>query len=275
MNVRLAVLGSPIAHSLSPTLHRAAYDALGLDWTYDAIEVSRDGLADFLSSLDGTWRGLSLTMPLKQDILPFLGSTAELVHETGSANTVLFGSAAQLRGFNTDVHGLVAGFARHGRTSLGSALILGGGATAASAVVAAARMGAQRVFIGARSRERARHLVDVGRAQGLEVHLRELSELREIDEALDAVISTLPNGADVPVRLDLDTVRAATLFDVAYTPWPTALAATWPGSGVIGGLDMLALQAHAQVRTFVNGDPDHALDRDDDVLTAMLASVGL
>jgi shikimate dehydrogenase len=271
---RLAVLGSPIAHSLSPDLHRAAYRVLGLDWSYEAIEVERDALADFVGSRDAEWRGLSLTMPLKVEIFPLLSEVSELARETGSANTVLF-DAVGLRGFNTDVYGLTRGFERHGRAHLGTVLILGGGATAASAVVAAARLGAHTIFVGVRSLERAVGLVEVGRAQGVDVQLRDLTELVQIDEALDAVISTLPNGAAVAVTLDPDTIRAATLFDVAYSPWPTPLAAAWSGESVIGGLEMLVLQALAQVRIFVNRDPHSVLPREDEVLLAMLAAVGL
>jgi shikimate dehydrogenase len=271
---RLAVLGSPIAHSLSPALHRAAYSVLGLDWSYDAVEVGRDELSEFVTSRDASWRGLSLTMPLKRDILPMLGEISELARETGSANTVIFDDGV-LRGFNTDVYGLTQGFARHGRHSLASVLILGGGATAASALVAAARIGARTVFVGVRSTEGATRLIDVGRAQGIDVQLRSLDQLVQIDEAFDAVVSTLPNGAAVSVELDPDAVRTAALFDVAYSPWPTTLAASWTGEEVIGGLEMLVLQALAQVRIFVAGDPEKVLDREEEVLAAMLAAVGL
>ena len=66
---RAAVLGSPISHSRSPLLHRAAYAALGLDWTYDALEITTDRLAEFLDTCDWpAWAGLSLTMPLKTDV---------------------------------------------------------------------------------------------------------------------------------------------------------------------------------------------------------------
>jgi shikimate dehydrogenase len=271
---RLAVLGSPIAHSLSPELHMAAYRVLGLDWSYEAVDVTRDRLADFVTSRDDSWRGLSLTMPLKVEILPLLGEVSELARETGSANTVLFDRVG-LRGFNTDVFGLVQGFSRHGITTLGSVLVLGGGATAASAVVAAARLGAHTVFVGVRSPERASALHSVASAQGVDLQVRRLDDLVQIDERLDAVVSTLPNGAAVEVALDPDTVSDATLFDVAYSPWPTPLAAAWTGESVIGGLEMLVLQALAQVRIFVHGDPDQKLERDDDVLAAMLSAVDL
>jgi shikimate dehydrogenase len=271
---RLAVLGSPIAHSLSPDLHRAAYRVLGLDWAYEAVEVGREELADFVRSRDENWRGLSLTMPLKVEVFPLLTEVSELARETGSANTVLFDGSG-VRGFNTDVYGLTQGFERHGRSSLGSVLILGGGATAASALVAAKQLGAHTVFVGVRSPERASRLAQVGKAQGIDVQVRRLDQLIQIDGVLDAVISTLPNGAAVDVVLDPDAIRTAALFDVAYSPWPTPLAESWTGEMVIGGLEMLVLQALAQVRIFVGHDQDRVLDREDEVLAAMLAAVGL
>ncbi len=271
---RLAVLGSPIAHSQSPALHRAAYETLGLTWSYDAIEVTAETLAAFVGTRDAAWRGLSLTMPLKRDVLPLLDARSGLVQQTGSANTVLFESGRVL-GFNTDVYGIQQAFARHGREALATVLVLGGGATAASAIVAAVRMAATRVFVAVRSPERAATLVDIGRAQGVEVSVRSIGEVAQLDERLDAVISTLPNGADVSVDFDRDTIRTATLFDVAYHPWPTPLAADWAGEGVIRGLEMLVLQALAQVRIFVAGDPDTALPDEEAVLRAMLAAVAL
>lgn len=271
---RLAVLGSPISHSLSPALHRAAYDVLGLDWEYEAIEVTGAGLADFVRGRDETWRGLSLTMPLKRDILPLLDSTSELARESGSANTVLF-DGSTLAGFNTDVYGITESFRRHGREHLPAVLILGGGATAASALVAAARLGARKVFVGVRSPERAVDLSAIGAAQGVDVLVRAFDQLVQIDETLDAVVSTLPGGVDVRPDLDADVVSTAALLDVAYHPWPSPLAATWPGDEVISGLEMLVLQALAQVRVFLDHDPDGTLDRESEVLAAMLQAAGM
>src|SRR5215213_7988900 len=99
--VRLAVLGSPISHSKSPALHRAAYARLGLDWQYSAIEMDGAGLAEFLQTRDAAWRGLSLTMPLKQDVLPLLDDLDEIARLTHAANTVLLAGGVR-RGFNTD-----------------------------------------------------------------------------------------------------------------------------------------------------------------------------
>jgi shikimate dehydrogenase len=274
---RLAVLGSPIGHSRSPALHRAAYEVLGLDWQYEAAEVTGDSLAGFLAARDDRWRGLSLTMPLKRDILPLLDRIDPLVEQTGSANTVLFDRRAggrDLVGFNTDVYGITQAFERSGHHSLGVVQILGGGATAASAIAAAGRLSARTVFVSVRSPERAQGLVAVGRAHGIEVVIGTLAESIGIGEAPDAVISTLPNGSDVELSFAPETVRHAVLFDVAYHPWPSALAARW-GAEVISGLEMLVLQALAQVRVFVHGDPERVLDDETSVLAAMRAAVGL
>jgi len=271
---RLAVLGSPIGHSRSPALHRAAYDVLGLDWSYEAADVAGSELAAFVEGRDESWLGLSLTMPLKRDILPLLSSRNALVDQTGSANTVLF-TPGGLAGFNTDVYGITGAFARHGVDSLRTVLVVGGGATAASALVAAARLGAHRVFIAVRSVERAAPIVGVGRAQGIEVDLIPLTSVATLDERLDAVISTVPNGTDAVVEFDRDTVVTATLLDVAYHPWPSPLAQGWSGAGTISGLEMLVLQALAQVRIFVNHDDAVAVADEDRVLAAMLESVGL
>ena len=88
--VRCAVWGRPIAHSLSPVLHRAAYDALGLlDWTYDRREVDEEGFAAALAALDDDWRGLSLTMPLKEAALAAAAATSSTARAAGAANTLV------------------------------------------------------------------------------------------------------------------------------------------------------------------------------------------
>jgi hypothetical protein len=98
---RCAVLGSPIQHSLSPALHRAAYGYLGLDWTYDRVEVDERGLAAFVGGLDASWRGLSLTMPLKVAVLE-LGNVDQLASLAGAGNTLILEGGSRTV-HNTDV----------------------------------------------------------------------------------------------------------------------------------------------------------------------------
>jgi len=276
---RLAVLGAPIAHSKSPALHRAAYDVLGLDWQYEAIEVDSAGLAAFIGSLGPEWRGLSLTMPLKRDVMPLLAVVDPFAQLTGGANTVLFQEGADgptLHGFNTDVFGIVESFRAAGVERLTSVRMLGAGATAASALVAAAQLGARRVVVSARSAHKLVALFELGEQLGIDVHA---ARPDGNDDGLvpEAVISTLPGGADHSYRFDSSLRSSSVLFDVAYDPWPSPLAASWleAGGRVIPGLEMLVNQALLQVRIFVAGRADRILPREAAVIAAMRQSVGV
>ncbi|MHB1171677.1 MAG: shikimate dehydrogenase [Lacisediminihabitans sp.] len=257
---RLAVLGSPISHSKSPTLHRAAYQVLGLPWDYEAIEIRSDDLAEFVCSRGAEWRGLSLTMPLKREILPLLdgndgndgGDGGDgLVGLTGAANTVLFDRGR--RGFNTDVSGIVQAFESAGVVQLRSAQILGGGATATSALVAMGRLGVARVLVSVRNPERASGLGSLAKRLGIELTIRSFAESADADPehpAVDVIVSTLPGHVEHRLAFSEETRARSIFFDVAYDPWPTPLAAAWLAAGgrVISGLGLLVYQALAQVR---------------------------
>jgi shikimate dehydrogenase len=270
---RLAVLGSPISHSKSPAIQRAAYGVLGLDWTYESAEVTGESLGAFVAECGAEWRGLSLTMPLKRDILPLLAWRHELVDLVGGANTVLLTDDG-LRGFNTDVPGAEWALREAGVTSLGFVRILGSGATAASLLAAVARLGARRVLVSARTPERAAPLVDLGKQLGVEVAVRPWGIEDRSLIVPDAIISTVPGGEND--LLFPEAVRSASvLFDVAYDPWPSALSSQWDAAGgrVISGLDLLVHQAIGQVRVFVAGDPEQPLPHETEVLAAMRAAV--
>ncbi len=245
--MRAAVLGSPIGHSLSPVLHRAAYDALGLAWTYDAIEVRPEDLATFLDSLDERWAGLSLTMPLKQTVLPLLDTVSELVVGTGAANTVLRRDGA-LRGENTDVDGIVEALREAGVTAVSRSVVLGGGATAASALAALQRLGDAAPTVLVRSVARAEPLLAAAARLGVHPVLGPL-EPRAL-APVDVVISTAPAGAlDAFAGQLVLSGQLPVLLDVVYAPWPTALGSAYAGAGgtVVGGAVMLLHQAAAQV----------------------------
>jgi shikimate dehydrogenase len=273
----LAVLGSPISHTKSPQLHRAAYAELGLPWQYDAIDVNLDALPAFVQSRDSLWRGLSLTMPLKSAVLPLLGSLDEAAQRTDAANTIYFDRSARklmLRGFNTDVSGIVSAFRTSGVEQLSSVQLLGSGATAASALFAVSTIGAERVVVSARTPSHAGALERMAATLGLHLEVRSLSE-PNTEFAPDAVISTIPGGADSTVKFTDATMERAVLLEVAYDPWPTGLAASWltAGGRVISGLEMLLHQALAQVRIFVGGDSITPLVREAEVLAAMRRSI--
>lgn len=262
--MRAGVWGSPIEHSLSPALHRAAYTALELGWRYDLRDVEADALPAAVAALGPDVAGLSLTMPLKAAVLPLLAEVSPLARAVGAVNTVLplrpgrTGSPLSplaWRGENTDVAGIVAALAEVGVVRAGSAVVLGGGATAASAVAALARLGVREPVVRVRSPERAAGLVAVGARCGAAVHLAPWDDAASVAAevcAADVVVSTAPAGA-ADVVAEAVAARAAAprgaLLDVVYAPWPTALASAWTASGAraASGFAMLVHQAAAQV----------------------------
>ncbi|MFE5603682.1 shikimate dehydrogenase [Streptomyces coelicoflavus] len=245
---RAAVLGSPIAHSLSPVLHRAAYAELGLtDWTYDRFDVDEAALPGFFAELGPDWAGLSLTMPLKRAVIPLLDGISETAASVDAVNTVVFGEDGRKTGDNTDIPGIVAALREHGVEKVENAAILGAGATASSALAALARICTGEVAVYVRSEARAAEMR--GWAERLDVDVR-IVDWARAEEALSAslVIATTPAGATDPLAAAVPG-RPATLFDVLYDPWPTALAARWSayGGAVVSGLDLLLHQAVLQV----------------------------
>jgi shikimate dehydrogenase len=276
----LAVLGSPIQHSLSPALHSAAYRVLGLDWRYSSREVKPGELAGFIAGLGPEWRGLSLTMPLKHEVLPLVTDLDRVAKLTGAANTVLLShdeGRPTLSGFNTDVVGIVRALAENGTVSASHVSILGGGATASSALMAAAELGAETVDVLVRTPSKAAPLVALGRTLGVVVTVSNLADAgAPAAQASELVISTLPGGTELDVSFPEDLRRSALLLDVGYSPWPSALATSWldVSGQVLSGLPMLLHQALVQVRVFIAGDPFEPLPDEDAVLAAMRATLG-
>ena len=242
------VVGDPIEHSLSPVLHRAGYETLGLDWTYDAHRVPSGGLPKFFSGLDAGWRGLSLTMPLKREAVPLVDRLTETATATGAVNTVLLEADGTIVGDNTDLPGAVAAINERWAGPLKKATILGAGATATSVGLALCRLGVEEVRLLVRSPERAAETVTALRADPTAPQV----EVGLLDESYrapgDIVVSTVPAAAQTPVLVEA-MLTAPCLFDVIYDPWPTPLAAAVRGS-VISGLDLLVHQAALQFTLF-------------------------
>jgi shikimate dehydrogenase len=252
---RCAVLGSPIAHSLSPVLHTAAYAELGLTgWSYGRAEVGAGGLRTFVETLDATWRGLSLTMPLKVEALalPGVHLVSDDARLTGVANTLLLdGPSREVH--NTDVEGLVWALDRVLDDGVGAATVLGSGATARSALVALARLGATQVQVLARDPAKAHALRPLTDTLGLTLHVLPWGTSAP---DVDVLVSTVTAGAlDGWVEEVAD--GAEVVFDVVYDPWPTTLAtaAERAGARVVDGLDLLVGQAVLQVELMTGCRP--------------------
>jgi shikimate dehydrogenase len=254
--VRAAVLGSPIAHSLSPVLHTAAYAAAGLDgWTYTAIECDEAGLPRLIASCDSRWAGLSLTMPLKRAVLPLLDRTEPLAAEVGGANTVVF-AGGERHGYNTDVPGMVAALAEAGVTAPDSATILGAGATACAALAALRATGLGAAVAHVRDQARAGDLLAAASRLGMAVELRPFGSRVRDGELL---ISTVPAGAAdfYAERSVVSPASPAAVLDVVYSPWPTPLAqaAAKTGAAVVSGFDLLLHQAARQFELMTGLEP--------------------
>lgn len=235
-------------------LHRAAYASLGLDWTYEAVDVDVERLPGFLSQLDDTWAGLSLTMPLKEAVLPLLDEVDPEAARIASVNTVLPRVGGGWRGTNTDVFGMVEALTHAGLDRVPRrAVILGAGATARSATAALARLGCPEVVVCARRPEAAAELTELARDFGLNARPADLTPDPELI-ASDLVISTLPGDAAASWSGLADTARGA-LLDASYHPWPTPLAAAWGGEVIASGRDMLLWQAVEQVRFMTGEEP--------------------
>ncbi|MEU8514072.1 shikimate dehydrogenase [Kitasatospora sp. NPDC048722] len=254
---RAAVLGSPIAHSLSPDLHRAAFAALGLDgWRYDRFELDEAALPGFVAGLDeAEWAGLSLTMPLKRAIIPLLDEVSATARSVDAVNTVVFTADGRRTGDNTDVPGLVNALRERGITEVPGAAVLGAGATASSALAALAQICTGEVTVYVRSAERAREMAELGERLGVVVRAADWERGAEA-LAQPLTVSTTPVGATDGFAEALPAEPGA-LFDVLYHPWPTALAAACAGRGatVLGGLDLLVHQAVLQSEAFTGRTP--------------------
>jgi shikimate dehydrogenase len=261
-----AVVGAPIRHSLSPVLHRAAYAELGLagSWTYDAHEVTEASLPAFLDGLDGSWRGLSLTMPLKRTVVPLLDAMSARAEQAQAANTLVLEDGRRT-GHNTDVPGIAAAVRERYAGPVDRAVVLGGGATAASALLGLADLGCRQVTLVVRDESRAAATVATAARHPAppEVVVRRAGgpPLGPVD----IVVSTIPAAAQDADVLDL-AAAVPVVFDVIYDPWPTPLGRSvtaTPGRVFISGLDLLVHQAVLQLElmTSVPTGPLEAMRR--------------
>jgi shikimate dehydrogenase len=256
---RAAVLGSPIGHSLSPVLHRAAYAELGLTgWSYDRFDVDEAALPGFLKELEAgpdSWAGLSLTMPLKRAVIPLLDGISDTAASVEAVNTLVFAEDGRRLGDNTDIPGMVAALRERGVERVDSAAVLGAGATASSALAALAQICTGEVTAYVRGPDRAAEMSQWGERLGVAVRT---AAWEDAARAFDAplVIATTPAGAADALAGAVPQAPGA-LFDVLYDPWPTALATAWSarGGAVVGGLDLLVHQAVLQVEQMTGRTP--------------------
>lgn len=259
------VVGDPIAHSLSPVIHLAAYRELGLNWDFRCQRVRSGKLNAFLTEADAQLRGLAVTMPLKPEALQVAAFADGLAKVTGAVNTLVPAAGGDWTGFNTDVRGVVEAFRQGGATNLpsgGSGVIFGSGSTAASALAAFTELGLTQLTVISRTTAQTGAAFQAAQRMGLSVQSVAWHQVEEINPALGAaqlVMSTVPAPAQDTLPLaQLQMSPHAIFLDAAYAPWPTPLA-SWAqrcGAQVIPGWEMLLHQGVAQVKLFTGQELD-------------------
>lgn len=270
---RAYVLGHPIAHSLSPALHRAAYAYLGeANLEYDRRDTLPDDLPAIMRGVrhpkgteDAPYiAGLSVTMPLKTAVIQYCDELSETARVTGAVNTV-YPRGERVLGDNTDVIGIVNALLHAGlkpNPERDEPAVIGGGATAISALTALHQLGYSRVSVYARSLHKLGSVQEAADRLGVQLSTVALAELPQnlAERGHHPVVSTLPAHAADEWASQLSGLKGASathqpvLLDVAYNPWPSVLASVWEANGgtVVSGLEMLLYQAVEQVLLFTD-----------------------
>lgn len=239
-----AVLGSPISHSLSPRLHMAVYEFLGISGKYRAIDVSDEALPDFFAENCESFNYFSLTMPLKEVACTLPVFKNDLPIRINSANT-LVKRDNEWSLHTTDGSGFTSAIDHAGLKTLESTLILGAGGTA-RAIAQALDGRSQRIEVLARSSNRRSSIESTIDSSVFDFH----SWNQSIDlTSYDLIVNTTPAGAADLLAESVPFNPKALFFDVIYSPWPTVLARKWSDSGgvVVNGLELLIYQAIDQL----------------------------
>ena len=245
---RAAVLGKPIAHSLSPVIHNAGFAAAGLvGWSYTRIECAASELPDLVAGLGQEWAGLSVTMPCKEAALAVAAEASPVAAAVGAANTLVRRPDGSWYADNTDVAGMIDVLTGAGVRPGATVTVLGAGGTARAAVAAAARLGCSSVVAVARRAAAVDELAAVAEALGITLTGADWSGAAARMRA-DVVVSTVPKGVADPLAGEVDWRTGTVYFDAVYDPWPTPLAASAEAAGcaVVSGLDLLLAQALGQ-----------------------------
>jgi shikimate dehydrogenase len=273
--LRFAVIGSPIGHSKSPLIHQAAFRALGLPHSYERLETADEELQSRVIALrEGTFAGLSVTVPHKRNVLRYVDETDVSAEATGAANTLVRTATGRVRAHNTDAPALeeellslaagqVSRTARDDQPSAffhgGAALVLGTGGAARAAVFALGRLGVSHIHVRARAvgvdaREKASALADVLRKSGSRASLgidalmpptSEPNNLVAIIHATTAGMEGEPSGYGVANAVAWGTAPDHCLvYDVVYTPSHTPLLQEASAHGLMhaSGTGMLVRQ---------------------------------
>ncbi len=249
---RAAVLGTPIAHSLSPVIHTAGFAAAGLsDWSYTAMQCSQAEMPALVAGLGPEWAGLSVTMPLKEVALTLAADRSPVAAALGVANTLVRRPDGSWFADNTDAPGMVRVLRDAGVPDGPRVTVLGAGGTARAALAAAAALASPQVTLVARRPAAAEQLLPVAEALGVPLTAVGWDDAPQALDN-DVVVSTVPKGVADQFAASVRWRTGGVVFDALYDPWPTPLAdaAAAAGARVMSGLDLLLAQALSQFEQF-------------------------
>lgn len=259
MPKRCLVIGDPIKHSLSPDIHNKGYKELGLDkdFTYEARRVKPEDIEKFIEEMKtGGIRGVSLTMPHKELVLPLLDSVDPIAEKIGAVNTIVQENGI-LRGYNTDWIGAVRPLEKITRLKGKKVAIIGAGGTAKAFAYGLTRAGCD-VTIYNRTVEKAKQV-----AEKFDCKYASLQAAEEIGSS-DIICNTTPVG----MNRDKSPLASSVLkpsqiiYDVVYSPLRTQLIkdAEKAGAKTIPGIEMLLEQGFAQFSLFTGKEaPEEAI----------------
>ena len=246
--IKLAVAGSPISHSLSPLLHSTAYEILNVPADFTSNEVTDLEFGDFYFQVKNSgYRGLALTMPLKEIAIGFVDRVDPVAKQISSINTIIFESTGSI-GLSTDL----MAFKSLLKPYFGKKIaVLGAGGTARAAIGALKGTGTE---VSVLTRSVTRHDQLHAAAVDLKIDFLDWHRFEEIQDR-DLIISTTPAGATDGLSV---ISSKADFFEVIYHPWPTELAKRYQNLGrtVIAGLSLLVEQALFQIKYFAQVEFD-------------------
>jgi shikimate dehydrogenase len=253
-----AVIGSPVTHSLSPAIHQAAFDAAGVSWTYTAFDITDAAAALSAMRLLGL-AGLSVTMPLKEDVAQAVDRLDPAARVLNSVNTVSW-DGGELVGSSTDGAGFVASLAAAGVAVDGAEIsVIGAGGAARSVIDALGRAGAADITVLNRTRDRAEYAASLSKAASVGI----VSDITRADIVINA--TSVGMGVSIDDATDLDMACDPALLrsgqvvaDLVYHPLETAWirAAADVGATTVDGLGMLVQQAALQQLQWLGTMPD-------------------
>jgi shikimate dehydrogenase len=273
MTILTGLLGYPLGHSVSPAMHNAAFEALGLDGRYDALPTPPERLAETVAGLPAAgYRGVNVTIPHKQAVMPLLDELSDAAQAIGAVNTVVVEAAsvsiredptrpAILRGDNTDWLGFVHPLDTRGFDLAGkSALLLGAGGSARAVIYALLQRGMAQLTIWARNPARAAELAS--HALTLAPRLTVNHSPFTVHHSPALIVNATPLGmwphVDAsPWPADLPIPAGALVYDLVYRPERTLFLqqAEAAGCATQGGLEMLVVQGAAAFELWTGQKP--------------------